>query len=687
MSGVRNLRAMFEQKGDGLPDRGRSPAPGGFATPSPSASPRPLSKVRTQFVAVEKDGRIGLQREPSRDSVSVSSRRLSDDTDSTAPQPMSDKSDVFSDNMASTVASFKTNLSHEAIPESPGQDTPAQLSPRKELTKSPLKPNANPDKVTDKEEPHTKMLTSNPTESSAARLGGTVLNGGISDALNGAPSTTVKVKASGAAKPAPKAVAPVSTAKTTARAQKSPLSAKATSPREPAKVAASASNPKKPVGTKTTAPKPATIDLPTSGTGFVKPKPKSPTRPIKLPASLTTHTTASAQKHGNGNAVPAPRRSLSRASGNAQHLSVSPATHRAPSQNSILPAVTTAAKTLKHRPSNANMVRSRPSLGPPPKQGAKEQPAAKKESQVDESFLARMTRPTQSSAKKTSEKAPVTPPRKQIVPTKRPDTKDVERSAKKVVAKMQASSAQAKTAKDALKPVGTSIQPTGTKEIAPVVAKVETAEEAIKVAKSSPTTTDAPLVKDENATVEAAIEDASVVVKPEAAVEDKVEIPQTPTDLPVNVDTTPTEEPVVAEALVIPEPEVIVEAEVTEPVIAPPVISKDPAEAADIEDITQATEEPSQELQSVESSAQVPEPEDKPETKEDATVSTKEVDAQVKEAVDEPPKSVEVVADSCATDSHEVETKGPTKVDVLVDGTHEDGNEDLTIKDVTTAAL
>lgn len=30
MSGVRNLRAMFEQKGDTLPDRGRSPGPGGF---------------------------------------------------------------------------------------------------------------------------------------------------------------------------------------------------------------------------------------------------------------------------------------------------------------------------------------------------------------------------------------------------------------------------------------------------------------------------------------------------------------------------------------------------------------------------------------------------------------------------------------------------------------------------------
>ncbi|KAK7223901.1 hypothetical protein V2G26_011904 [Clonostachys chloroleuca] len=64
MSGVKNLRAMFENKGDdpSPPDRGRSP---GIPGNSGSNSPRPLSKVRSSFVAIEKDGVIGLRRDPS----------------------------------------------------------------------------------------------------------------------------------------------------------------------------------------------------------------------------------------------------------------------------------------------------------------------------------------------------------------------------------------------------------------------------------------------------------------------------------------------------------------------------------------------------------------------------------------------------------------------------------------------
>ncbi|KAG6017761.1 hypothetical protein E4U54_003583 [Claviceps lovelessii] len=83
MSQVKNLRAMFENKGDSSPpDRGRSPG-----VPlskkqddgtSQGGSPRPLSKVRTNFVAVEKDGRIGLKREESGDSKTFPRRPCSD---------------------------------------------------------------------------------------------------------------------------------------------------------------------------------------------------------------------------------------------------------------------------------------------------------------------------------------------------------------------------------------------------------------------------------------------------------------------------------------------------------------------------------------------------------------------------------------------------------------------------------
>src|SRR5437667_10092994 len=60
--GVRNLRAMFENKAEdpetSTPSRGRSPS--GSVTSNVSNAPRPLSKVRTNFVAVERGGQLGL---------------------------------------------------------------------------------------------------------------------------------------------------------------------------------------------------------------------------------------------------------------------------------------------------------------------------------------------------------------------------------------------------------------------------------------------------------------------------------------------------------------------------------------------------------------------------------------------------------------------------------------------------
>ncbi|TRX95111.1 hypothetical protein FHL15_004196 [Xylaria flabelliformis] len=674
MSGVRNLRAMFEQKGDSLPDdRGRSPGPGGFASPSPSASPRPLSKVRTAFVAIEKDGRIGLKREPSRDSETVSSRRFSNDTDASTPQPLSEKSDVFSDNMASTVASFKTNLTHEAIPESPRQDTPVKFSPKKELKPSLLEPNANPDKVTDEEEPKTKMLASNPTESSATRLGGTILNGGISDALNSTPSTTAKAKAPGASKPAPKTVAPVSTAKTATRAPRSPLPSKAPDGKEPSKAAVSSTNSKKvattkPAASKPAASKPVALDLPSSGTGFVKPKPKSPTRPVKLPSSLTTHTASSAQKTGAGNAAPAPRRSLSRASGNAQHLSVNPTLHRSPSHNSISTVGTTTAKTLKHKPSSLNVGRSRPSLGLPPKPAVKEQPAPKKEAQVDEGFLARMMRPTASSAKKTSDKAPVTPPRKQNAPTKKPDTKEAEKPAKKTVAKTPTPSTPVKTVKKTVKE-----QPTA-KEIAPAVAQAETAEATIEKAKQSTDTAEAPVVnKKVEAEAETAAKDDATTVAQEETVDGDTETVATSANIAATPEIPPSDELEAAEVQPVSEPTTSAEVEETEAVTSVPAVSEDPLKVEDIEDAIQEAQEPSHQLQSTESAVEVSQ-EDIPEAKD--LVSAEEPVVEVAQTVDEPLKPEETV--------EEAKTEAPITFDPHDTADHID---EVAIKDAAAAAL
>ncbi|KAI9845192.1 MAG: hypothetical protein M1838_001853 [Thelocarpon superellum] len=80
--GVRNLRAMFEGGGgDAINSppstRGRSPAGSESVASNGSNTPRRLSSVRTNFVAVERSGQIGIQleRKPSNEPESFASRR------------------------------------------------------------------------------------------------------------------------------------------------------------------------------------------------------------------------------------------------------------------------------------------------------------------------------------------------------------------------------------------------------------------------------------------------------------------------------------------------------------------------------------------------------------------------------------------------------------------------------------
>jgi hypothetical protein len=71
-------------------------------------------------------------------------------------------------------------------------------------------------------------------------------------------------------------------------------------------------------------------------------------------------------------------------------------------------------------------------LGPPPKQAAKDHPPTKREKEVDQGFLARMMRPTASSAQKTTGKVQTSPPRKAAVAPKKATTV---KPVKKVAAK------------------------------------------------------------------------------------------------------------------------------------------------------------------------------------------------------------------------------------------------------------
>ncbi|KAK3694534.1 hypothetical protein B0T22DRAFT_73280 [Podospora appendiculata] len=517
MSAVRNLRAMFEQKQGETspPDRGRSP---GIPSRTPSAadSPRPLSKVRTSFIAIEKDGRIGLQRENSQDSVSSATRKLSGETERSTPPALFERSNIFDDYMSKTPA--KTSLKNQPILESPRADSSGQAASLVSISSN-------------------YGLSSNVETTASAgrrpkRLGhdGTLENGPISG--NGSMSagepaltngerggkakdtedvekvgkiadkedTKASINTSGKVASKSSLLTISSSAKTATKSSKSPTATK--SPRSPAEASTpklSAKTPERkvqqpektatPKGT-AAAPKPAghssakrppPLQPSPANTGFVKPKPKSPTRPIKLPPSLTTHTAASGSK------INAPRQSLSRSSGAIQNVD---SVGRSPSRVSASTAAVSGPKpvvTKSLKRQNSTINRPRPSLGPPPKQAARDHPPTRKEKEVDEGFLARMMRPTQASSSKAAEKAPVSPPRKPSVAHQK-EAKPIKKQPKAVkptVASSQQSHIPNPVATDAEQSAREIGEVTPTRESALLVEQSATPGEAIEAEKEA----------------------------------------------------------------------------------------------------------------------------------------------------------------------------------------------------------
>lgn len=448
----------------------------------------------------------------------ASRRKFSTGTEGETPPALLEKTNSFS----SSKMDFETrkNLAQETIPESPRQDTaPAAL--KFSGTKAGASGSSLDTKKTDVEEPKPKY--GDPKSKAAVKKNGTLApNGGVGEGLNGTapakdkPKTTGKepAKATTASK-APAKVTPISTtSKAAGKPAKSPttvktptsathapkLSAKtperkkALEPEKPSTPKVAATTPKTtPAGS--SAKRPAPIHISPSSTGFIKPKPKSPTRPVQLPPGLTTHTAAS------GSRINPPRQSLSRASGSFQ---THHPTGRSPSRASVSTVGTAATGTTKNlKRQNSVINRPRPSFGPPPKQLARDHPPTKREKEVDEGFLARMMRPTQASSSKVLDKLPsitTTPPRKTAV-AHAPVKKTV--SAPKHVPKAAAGIGEA-----AKKPVGkptaaTAAEPqrqpepakaerSAAKDIAPLVEQASSAEEAIKVARAAEGTVELP---------------------------------------------------------------------------------------------------------------------------------------------------------------------------------------------------
>lgn len=119
----------------------------------------------------------------------------------------------------------------------------------------------------------------------------------------------------------------------------------------------------------------------TSGAGFHKPKPKSPTRAAKLPSSLLAPTASSISKvAGVENNTTTQKRRES---------------HGSLAQNKATAQSKLRGESLKHTTSH-----NRPSVGPPPSSAAHKKPTTSTTKPTGDSFLERMMRPTAASANK-----------------------------------------------------------------------------------------------------------------------------------------------------------------------------------------------------------------------------------------------------------------------------------------------
>ncbi|KAJ4357563.1 uncharacterized protein N0V89_002139 [Didymosphaeria variabile] len=238
-----------------------------------------------------------------------------------------------------------------------------------------------------------------------------------------ATPTATGSKSTTPAKIQPKAAAPKETTKPVAPKFASRAPAK-TSAATAGTTASAATKAKPPVAeTKKTTTKaassapPAKIGTTTSTGGFVKPKPRSPTRPVRLPSHLTAPTASSAAKHGEEAAEQKPTRKPSTAS---------------------RPAPKAAAPAAKKPPSRASLA---PSTAPAKRPSSRASTTAG----AGDGFLARMMRPTTASASKTHDK-PESPPRQRTVAKASTKPKAPEGLATKTKKKVEEVAAKAKDA-------------------------------------------------------------------------------------------------------------------------------------------------------------------------------------------------------------------------------------------------
>ncbi|KAG5931537.1 hypothetical protein E4U60_006042 [Claviceps pazoutovae] len=382
MSQVKNLRAMFENKDDlSPPDRGRSPGISESKKQDDrtilTGSPRPLSKVRTNFIAVEKDGRIGLRRDES-DEASTSPRRPGPDARDDRKNNTGDQGGetiLFKEvvNMSTKKSSHldtaveRTSGGRDAIAEGTAAEISEMTTPhlRRERDiglhgidmREGFRPShANEMKAGEESNVLTKVDCHPPLLSATATDNPT----GVNDARS-----SVK----------PRSMSNEPKATTRKKSESTELSLQGKAPRQ------RRSDDIKHQNSKTN----------------MSNKPKSTAEPLRLPSSLKAPTAATVLKvHGL---------QLSHRERPGANATVSTSIH--PSSK---PGSRSQSSNALDKKRSSSASSSRPSLGLPPKKLSPPTATSKRlPSNIDEGFLARMTRPTRSSASKLVDKVSISP--------------------------------------------------------------------------------------------------------------------------------------------------------------------------------------------------------------------------------------------------------------------------------------
>ncbi len=420
---MRNLRAMFENKnGDqstSPPSRGRSPS-----NSIGSSNSRPVSKVRASFVAVERPADISTAQQwglRKTSDVSSVAEEKADHTNGILPTSTFPPSNT--DVSQSTMSAHTSKESIDGglgtiLKGSSFEGTPTKLStqsapeaaiPSSSILDSKPKGNTAPSNVGSRAAEMIKKMQApgKPTPVPATAL---ITNPGAKPVLNPHPKPMVK--------PSPVA-SPRSPQleKSSPKTPNSPAGVKSFIKGGPAKIKGVMESAKQASEAREAMKKEAENKTVTKKEPVQQPKPKvngvkkdavsSPAMPTASLTSPTTSTKLPAAATATTAAITARR--------DTQPVTQQPAKRSTPRASLPVPqsrATAATAASALHKKS------SRASLAP---NGSGRPTSRVSLSKPDESFLARMTRPTQSSAQKTHEKFQTnSPPRAKVAPSKAP---------------------------------------------------------------------------------------------------------------------------------------------------------------------------------------------------------------------------------------------------------------------------